>query len=459
MWVMTVKHNPDGSISRYKARTVAKGFTQRPGFDYNETYAPTFRQASLRLIAAMAAQHDLHMHSVDVTAAFTNGDLDETIYMHQPEGFHDGPSGSVCALDKAIYGLKQAARQWNLKLHAAMLSMGFTRLKSDSSIYLFVRDKVRIIMPVYVDDITFVSADKLAIARAVEELFTHFQLRDLGPTSYLLGIEIERNWANRTVSLCQHRYIVDKLALFGMADCRPVKTPMVPGTRLEKASAEDAATVDKELYMRSVGALMYLATSTRPDIAYTVGCLARFSSNPGSAHVAAFTHLFRYLQGTKDLKLVYCGNVDEGEPFKTYTDADHGGEPDGGKSTDGYLVRMGGGAVSWRSKLQPVVTLSTTEAEYVAAVEAGKEIKWMRSILAEFGYPCSSASTLLIDSQSALQVAKNPDHHGRMKHLDLRYYWLRDEVDSMCPQARMRQTCSPSHLSVSRRSYSVACLA
>jgi len=127
--------------------------------------------------------------------------------------------------------------------------------------------------------------------------------------------------------------------------------------------------------MRAVGALMYLATSTRLDIAFTVGCLARFSSNPGTAHEAALKHLFRYLQGTKDLKLVYNGNVDEDEPFMTYTDADHGGEPDSGKSTSGFLVRMGGGAVSWRSKLQPVVTLSTTEAEYVAAVEAGKEVK------------------------------------------------------------------------------------
>jgi len=347
MWVLTVKHNPDGSVACHKARYVVKAFSQRPGVDYTETFAPSFRQASLRLISALAAQHDLHMHSVDITAAFTNGDLDETIYVRQPEGFHQGPPGTVCALDKAIYGLKQASRQWNLKLHSAMLPMGFTRLKSDSSIYLFVRGDVRIIMPVYVDDMTFVSKDKAAIARAIAELSTHFALRDLGPTSFLLGIEIEHDFVKRTVSLSQHRYIVDKLALFGMADCCPVKTPMVPGTHLEKASEEDAAKVDKELYMQAVGALMYLATSTRPDIAYTMGCLARFSSNPGTAHEAALNHLFRYLQGTKDLKLVYNGNVDEGEPFLTYTDGDHGGERESGKSTGGLMVRMGGGAVSW----------------------------------------------------------------------------------------------------------------
>ena len=153
--------------------------SHRPGVDYTETFAPTFRQASLRLISALAAQHDLHMHSVDITAVFTSGHLDETIYVRQPEGFYQGPPGTVCALDKAIYGLKQASRQWNLKLHSAMLSMGFTRLKSDSSIYLYVRGDVCIIMPVYVDDMTFVSKDKAAIARAIAELSTHFALRDL----------------------------------------------------------------------------------------------------------------------------------------------------------------------------------------------------------------------------------------------------------------------------------------
>jgi hypothetical protein len=187
-------------------------------------------------------------------------------------------------------------------------------------------------------------------------------------------------------------------------------------------------TVDKERYGSAVGALLYLSTSTRPDISYAVGSLARFTANPGPAHDSALTHLFRYLQGTKDLKLVYSAS--DPESFVTFTDSDHGnGDKDGGKSTGGYMVRMGGAAVSWRSKLQPIVTLSTTEAEYVAAVEAGKEIKWMRNLMEEFGSPLNTASPLLCDNQSAISVAKNPDHHGRMKHLDLRFYWLRDEVE------------------------------
>jgi hypothetical protein len=372
------------------------------------------------------------MRSVDITAAFTHGDLDETIYMRQPEGFHVGDPDDVCILDKALYGLKQAARQWNLKRHAALLEMGFQRLESDRSIYLYVRGEVRIIIPVYVDDITFVSKVESALDEVVLELSKYFKLRDLGPTRFLLGIQIERDWEKRSISLSQRQHIVDKLEQFGMANCNSVTTPMQPGTVLSldmcPKTPEAALAVDKERYGSAVGALLYLATSTRPDISYAVGSLARFTANPGPAHDSALTHLFRYLQGTKELKLVYSAS--DPDSFVTFTDSDHGnGDKDGGKSTGGYMVRMGGAAVSWRSKLQPIVTLSTTEAEYVAAVEAGKEIKWMRNLMEEFGSPLSAALPLLCDNQSAISVAKNPDHHGRMKHLDLRFYWLRDEVE------------------------------
>jgi hypothetical protein len=182
-------------------------------------------------------------------------------------------------------------------------------------------------------------------------------------------------------------------------------------------------------YMNAVGKLMYLALTTRPDIAYSVGVLARFNSNPGPLHWKAAKHLLRYLKGTSDHKLVY-GPDGSTEPFSTFSDADHGGNPDNGKSTGGYVVKIGSGAISWSSKLQSIVTLSTTEAEYVSAVEAGKEIVWLRQFLDELGYPAPSASVLRMDNQSAISVSGNPEHHGRMKHLDLRFYWLRDTVDA-----------------------------
>jgi len=218
-----------------------------------------------------------------------------------------------------------------------------------------------------------------------------------------------------------------------MTDCHPVSTPIDPGVRLDDSMSvstpEDIAYMDQVPYLNAVGALMYLAVTTRPDIAFTVGTLARFSSKPGVGHWKAVKHLFRYLKGTLDLKLVYKPDS-SGEFFTSFSDADHGGCKSTGRSTSAYLIKVGTGAVSWRSKLQSIVALSTTESEYIAAVEAGKEILWMRNILEEFGYKLTSPSILRIDNQSAINVAKNPEHHGRMKHLDLRFYWLRDCVES-----------------------------
>jgi hypothetical protein len=182
-------------------------------------------------------------------------------------------------------------------------------------------------------------------------------------------------------------------------------------------------------YINAVGSLMYLATMTRPDIAYTVGVLARFNSNPGMAHWKAVKHLFRYLKGTLDMKLEYGPDSSLGKDmFITFSDVDHGGDKDCGKSTSGYMVKLGTGVVCWRSKLQLVVTRSTTEAEYIAAGAAGMEICWVQNLLKELGYTPFAPAKLYMDNQSAMSVAKNPEHHGRMKHLDLCYYWLRDQV-------------------------------
>ena len=180
-------------------------------------------------------------------------------------------------------------------------------------------------------------------------------------------------------------------------------------------------------YREAVGSLMYLAIATRPDISYAVGVLSRFSTNPGPAHWKAVKHLFRYLQGTKDLKLTYSPDCQSQSIFSTFSDADFAGNPDNLRSTSGYVIKMGTGAISWASRLQTINTLSTTEAEFVSAVSAAQEMLWLQNLLTELGFPTSSLP-LYIDNMSALSVAKNPEHHGRMKHLDLRFYWLHDTV-------------------------------
>lgn len=431
-WVFKVKRNPDGSVERYKGRLVAKGYSQRPGQDYTEVFAPCSRAATVRTVLALAAVEDMHIRSVDISHAFINGELKEEIYMKQPEGFEELGPDYVCKLNRSLYGIKQASRVWNKKLNSVLVSLGFKRLESDRSLYLYQRGDDRMIVPIHVDDITLTSKSLESLDKFVKELASHFELRDLGPTNFLLGIQITRDRPNRSIALSQPQYIDDMLERYKMTESNPVSTPMDPGLRLDASmgasSPEDIAFMHTVPYLNAVGALLYLSLTTRPDIAHAASVLARFSSNPGPIHWKAVKHLMRYVKGTKNLKLVYRPD-ESGQLFTSYADADHGGSKDSGKSTGGYLIKCGTGAVSWRSKLQPIVALSTTEAEYVAAVEAGKEMIWMRNLLGELGYKFTAPSILCMDNQSAISVAKNPEHHGRMKHLDLRWYWLRDVVE------------------------------
>ena len=430
-WHMKVKRNADGSLDCYKARLVAKGYSQHPGFDFKETFAPTVRYATIRIILAIAALEDLELRSVDISHAYLNGELEEEIYMQQPEGFEVGGLDYVCRLLKSLYGLKQAARVWNKLLHSVLSKMGFKCILSDYGLYIFHREDVHIFMPVFVDDITLACKDGDKINSIIQELASHFKLRDLGPTTQLLGMEIHRDCPNRTLSLSQSQFITNLLEENGLHDSKPVSTPLNPGCRLSTSMCPqndaEVSEMRQHPYISVVGSLMYLALTTRPDIAYAAGVLARFNSNPGPAHWNAAKHVLRYLKGTIGYKLIYKPSL-EPEPFITYSDADHGGNPDNGKSTGGYVVKIGSGAVSWSSKLQPLVALSTTEAEHISAVEAGKEILWMRQLMGELGYEMPGPSLLRMDNQSAIAVNRNPEHHGKMKHLSLRLFWLRDAV-------------------------------
>ena len=337
---------------------VAKGFSQRPGIDFTQVFAPTFRPAALRLIAAIAGIEDMELRSVDVTGAFLNGELDEVIYMKMPEGFDQGEPGQVLKLNKSLYGLKQSARQWNKKLHSVLTQMGFKRLESDRSIYIYVKGEVKILVPVYVDDITFASKSKKAIDDTVAEFAKHFKIRDLGDTKFLLGVEVIRDRENRTIALSQRQYIIDMLERYGMSDCNPVSTPMQPNLKLSKAmgpqTPDEEEYMSKVPYLNAVGSLQYLATMTRPDIAYAVSTLARFNCKPGPSHWHAVKHLLRYCKATMDHKLTYSAqSPSELSPerskldFTTYCDASHGDCLDTGRSTGGYVTMIAGGAIGY----------------------------------------------------------------------------------------------------------------
>jgi hypothetical protein len=364
-WVFKVKLNSDGSIKRYEAHLVAKGYAQRPSVDFDETFALTTKWAALRTMLALAGVEDWELESVDISNAYLNSELNgANVYMKQPEGFADRDPSWVARLLKGLYGLKQGGRKWFERLEQVLIELGFSCIRSDASVFVWAKDGVRVIVPVFVDDITFASKAKAKIQELKLELGKHFKLRDLGTTSFLLGVEITRNRAKHTLHLSQRQYVLDLLDRFGFADFSPVSTPLNPGTRL---SADQApATADDKAFMRTVsyvsafGALMYLAIATRPDITYSVGVLCRLMAKPGPAHWKAVQHLFRYLCGTCNCRSTYAPDISSQELFSTYSDA-----------TSGFVVKIGTGAVSWMSRLQSIVTLSTTEAEFVSAVSVG----------------------------------------------------------------------------------------
>jgi hypothetical protein len=386
---------------------------------------------------------NLELESIDVSNAYLNGELHNVdVYMQQPDGFAERDSIWVARLLKGLYGLKQGGREWFRRLEEVLVELGFACIRSDSSVFIWEKDGVKVIVPVFVDNITLASKSKEKIAEIKSLLAQRFKLRNLGPTSFLLGVQIDRERSARTLHLSQRQYTLDLVDRFGFADCSPVSTPLDPGSRLDMSQCpqtpEDNEFMCDKPYVSAVGALMYLAIATRPDFAHAVGVLYRFMSKPGPAHWKAAKHLFRYIRGSVDYRLTYAPDSSSSQLFTTYSDADHGGNPYNGRSTSAYVVKMGTGAVSWMSRLQSIVALSTavhrrlstTEAEFISAVSAGQEIVWMRAFLGELGYSFNAQSLLLMDSQSAIQVTCNPEHHGRMKHLDLRFFWLRDMVNS-----------------------------
>ena len=279
-------------------------FTQRPGFDYFEVFAGTPRFEAIRAVLALAACEDHHLRFIDVSNAFLNGEIDAEVYMRQPEGFERGGKNMVLRLNKAIYGLKQASRQWKEKLvHILVDQLGFKEIYSDASLYVYAHDGLRITVPVYVDDGMMSSNSTRLLDFCVYELSKHVKLRNLGAHLFLLGMLIERDRPNRLLAISQCQYILDMLVCYKMDKCDTVKTPMIPSLRLSKAQGaqtnEEIEAMRAVPYSEVVGSLLYLAHRTRPDITYVFAFLSRFVASPGKAHWQAIKHLF---QGTKHMR-------------------------------------------------------------------------------------------------------------------------------------------------------------
>ena len=432
-WIFKTKKDSKGKIERFKARLVAKGFTQKEGIDFNETFSPVSTKDSFRIIMALVAHFDLELHQMDVKTAFLNGDLNEEVYMQQPEGFvTSGNEHLVCKLRKSIYGLKQASRQWYLKFDEVVTSLGFEENKVDQCIYLKVSGSKFIFLVLYVDDILLASRDLGLLHETKSMLTKFFDMKDLGEASFVLGIEIHRDRSRGVLGLSQRAYIDRVLERFNMQNCKPGDTPVAKGDKFSKDQCPkneiERAEMNGKPFDSALGSLMYAQVCTRPDIAFIVGVLGRYQSNPGNDHWIAAKKVMRYLQRTKEYMLVFR-RVDNLE-IVGYTDSDLAGCVDDRKSTSGYIFMLAGGAISWKSKKQTLVASSTMQAEFVACYAASTHAVWLRNLVTGLRIVDSIARPLKLycDNNAAVFYSKNNKTSSGSKHLELKYLTVRDFV-------------------------------
>ncbi|KAM2709368.1 hypothetical protein EV2_047063 [Malus domestica] len=341
-WVFRKKLKPDGSIDKYKARLVAKGFTQKKGIDYFDTYSPVSRITTIRILIALASIHNLVVHQMDVKTAFLNGDLDEEIYMEQPEGFIvKGQEHKVCKLVKSLYGLKQAPKQWHEKFDKVILEYDFEINEHEKCVYYKECNGQCVILCLYVDDILLFGTSLEIVKDVKSYLSKRFDMKDLGEANIILGMKVERTQACFIIN--QASSIEKMLKKFNFFNCNPVSTSYEPNVCLLKNSGEPVCQFE---YSQMIGSLMYIANKTRPDIAYAVGRLSRYTHNPSKEHWNALRRVFKYLRGTMDYSIHYKGfpYVVEG-----YSDANWITDSSEVKSTSGYVFLLGGAAISWGS--------------------------------------------------------------------------------------------------------------
>ena len=421
-WVFKIKLDAHRNIARFKARLCAKGFNQREGIDYSDVFAPVMKSSSLRTALALAASLNWVIYQIDVDCAFLYAVIDEDIYIKVPEGVTGAPANSVCKLKKSLYGLKHSPRNWNSTLHQWLISHGFTQSKADPAVYI-IPDTC--ILLIYVDDIIIIAQDDPWAINFKQDFSVEFRIKDLGELHWVIGMEVIRDRQARTLYLNQTQYIKSILKRFNMIDCHPVTTPC-----LIKGKSNSAPFSDPTLYKSLVGSLLYAAGGTRPDIAFAVGQLARHMDSPTEADWSNGKHVLKYLAGSLNKGLKFGGSdahCSVNTQLVGFSDADYAGDILTRRSTTGYIFFLNGGAVSWKSRLQPTVALSTAEAEYMALCSTTCEALFLRALLLEFGFK-QPATAILEDNQSAINMSKSAMTQSRSKHIDVRFHFTREKL-------------------------------
>ncbi|WVZ90308.1 hypothetical protein U9M48_036618 [Paspalum notatum var. saurae] len=379
-WVFKNKQGEDGMVVRNKVRLVAQGFCQKEGIDYEETFAHVARLEAIRILLAFAASKGFKLQQMDVKSAFLNG------FIEQPPSFESARfSDRVYKLRKVLYSLKQAPRAWYARLKSFLLKSGFVMGSVDKTLFLLSRSGDTLIVQIYVDDIIFGGSSHALVSSFAEQMSREFEM------SLMVLPRLQIKQGPERTFVHQAKYTRDILKKFEMGDAKPITTPMSTNTVLD--ADEDGKAVDQKEFRGMIGSLLYL-TATRPDIQFAVCLCARYQASPRNSHCQAVKRIFR-----------------------GFSDADHAGCRIDRKSTSGTCQLLGTSLVSWSSRKKANVSLSTTEAKYIAAASCYSQLLWMKATPSDFGLRFGKIP-LLVDSTSAISVAKNPVLHSRTKHID-----------------------------------------
>ena len=426
-WIFKMKCTSDGKVECYKARLVAKGYTQKPGEDYDETYSPVVKYSSIHALLAFAVQNGMIVHQMDVVTAFLNGTLDEEIYMEQPPGYiKKGEEHLVCKLKRSLYGLKQSSRCWNTIFKEYMESINFKPCTADPCIFVTGEGADLTIVAVYVDDLIVITKTPETMKKIKENLAARFKIKDLGKLHYCLGISIQHDEERGSLWMDQRQYIQSLLKRYGLSQAKSATTPADVNVKLVKNDGV-SKPVNQVNYQSMVGSLLYASIATRPDIAQAVGAVSKFNSCSTEGHLTAVKRIFRYLKGTINLCIKYERSADN--RLVGFSDTDWAGDMNDRHSTTGNLFMMSGAAIAWSSKKQPVVALSTTEAEYVALSAVTQEAVWLSRLLSDIKAPPQTPILIKEDNQGTIAIARNPVSHSRTKHIDIKFHYVREALE------------------------------